>query len=349
MGAIRSAINRTARRIRAAVGGSAVILTYHRIIDADVDPHLLAVSPARFAEHVSAFASRYTMMTVGQVLHALAEGRRLPRRAVVLSFDDGYADSLELAAPILTREGVPGTVFVSTCGLRGTREFWWDELEQLLLRNQLPDQLVVPGVDGRELTVQMPEHERPAPAEPFRGWDVTQPAETIRQQLYEGLSAHLREQLPSVRQHVMQSLRDQTSTPTVVRDEKRLLSHEGVQQLHACGVEIGGHTIDHVWLAASPAEEQLRQIVESKSTLEEILGEPIVSFSYPYGSPGSFSAETERLVRDAGFLGAVTTGAGTPPWGTVGLGSNRFALPRMATGDFPADELVRLIDKQLGL
>ena len=51
----------------------------------------------------------------------------------MVTFDDGYADNLWNAKPLLERYDVPAAVFVTTGYAGQDREFWWDELETLLL------------------------------------------------------------------------------------------------------------------------------------------------------------------------------------------------------------------------
>lgn len=345
----------SARRIRAAVGGSVVILTYHRVVDTSFDPHQIAVSPDRFAEHVAAFSARYELLSVGAMLRTLSQRRRLPRRGLAITLDDGYADALTHAYPILKANAAPATVFVSTGGLEAKREFWWDELEQLVLGSPLPERLVVPDPAGASRTIDLTPEERSVPAgdplSPFAGWNVTQPASHPRQHLYGDLSLRLAPQPPAQREKLLDSLRGQIGVTPPVRAEKRSLTAEQVAELARDGlVEIGAHTVAHAWLASLPADEQRAEIAGGKRTLETITGSDVVSFSYPYGSTGSFTPETRRLVREAGFLGAVTTELGEPlPWGSVSFDSDRFALPRTPTSDVSADELIAVIDKRLGL
>src|SRR5262249_44705633 len=66
----------------------------------------------------------------------------LRRGTVVVTFDDGYADNATTALPLLERYDVPATCFVTTSAVASSREFWWDELERLLLeRVDLPPEL----------------------------------------------------------------------------------------------------------------------------------------------------------------------------------------------------------------
>ena len=71
-------------------------------------------------------------MALGELLRA-ASANRLPERAVAVTFDDGYADNLHRAEPILRALGVPATVFVATGYCTAGNEYWWDELERILL------------------------------------------------------------------------------------------------------------------------------------------------------------------------------------------------------------------------
>ena len=86
------------------------------------------------------------------------------------------------------------------------------------------------------------------------------------------------------------------------------LSDDQVKEMVASGrVELGAHTLTHANLAALSREEKRREIVGSKEALEASFGVPVTSFAYPFGI---WSAADRELVRDAGFLTAVTTDRG---------------------------------------
>jgi len=67
--------------------------------------------------------------------------------------------------------------------------------------------------------------------------------------------------------------------------------------------EVGAHTIHHVPLAALPRERAWSEISESKTWVEDLVGQRAISFCYPRGK---FTAKTAALVKQAGFLGART-------------------------------------------
>jgi peptidoglycan/xylan/chitin deacetylase (PgdA/CDA1 family) len=89
-------------------------------------------------------------------------------------------------------------------------------------------------------------------------------------------------------------------------------------------------------LAALPVALQRDEVRRSKVDLEEILGRPVSWFAYPFGSRGTYTEESVRLVRQTGFAAACS---GLP--GSVELRTDRFQLPRMHVCDWDGDEFAR--------
>ncbi len=112
------------------------VLTWHRVDRPAVRPWLypglISATPERFARQVEWLARRFRVLSVDDVL-AARRRRRLPRRALLLTFDDGYADFAEHAWPILRAAGLPATLFVATDGAGSAPlPFWWDRLHAAL-------------------------------------------------------------------------------------------------------------------------------------------------------------------------------------------------------------------------
>lgn len=80
------------------------ILVYHRILRRGHGPRLVTMSSARFAAQLAYLASHgYEAVTLRRVYDAWTGAGKLPPRAVVITFDDGYADQVRVAAPMLRR------------------------------------------------------------------------------------------------------------------------------------------------------------------------------------------------------------------------------------------------------
>jgi peptidoglycan/xylan/chitin deacetylase (PgdA/CDA1 family) len=306
-------IRRWTRRIRLRLQAHGVILLYHRVAEIDADPQLLCVSPRHFQEHLEILRARCQPMSLGDLMQALADGR-LPGRFAVVTFDDGYADNLHNAKRLLIGAGIPATVFVATGYLGSGREFWWDELEQLLL---------------------------PAGESNAARWNVLEKsAPSARHERYRELCAQLPRMSVNDRSRTMADLMRELGSDVRTRPSHRILAAEDVGKLVEGGlVAVGAHAISHPLLSALSADEQRREVGGSKARLEEILGRPVRSFSYPFGYRGSYTAESVRIVREAGFGCACANFTGV-----VARGADQFELPRFLVRDWNGDEFARRLN-----
>lgn len=99
-------VRRLIRRRRAPI----IILYYHRV--ADRDPVPWSLTNGQFAGHVRWLKQRFDMISIEEAQRRMASGRN-ERPAVHVTFDDGYAENCDQALPMLIREGVPCTYFVT--------------------------------------------------------------------------------------------------------------------------------------------------------------------------------------------------------------------------------------------
>jgi peptidoglycan/xylan/chitin deacetylase (PgdA/CDA1 family) len=114
------------------------MLLYHSISDTPsrwISP--LTVSPAAFARHLDLIAdSGRAVVTVSELLRGLDGRRPMPRRPIVITFDDGFADNLTVAAPLLAARDMVATVYLTTGALGGAspggdRMLGWPQVAEL--------------------------------------------------------------------------------------------------------------------------------------------------------------------------------------------------------------------------
>lgn len=148
-----------------------LILLYHRIATLQPDRWSIAVTPDHFAEHMDVLRSRTNVARLSDVDDILATPNA-GRPTVIVTFDDGYADNLHNALPILAGYDVPATFFIATEAVLNHEEFWWDELERLV-----PDESF--DVTWRELRDAEP-HARAARMRSLRELTPLPPRDTHR-------------------------------------------------------------------------------------------------------------------------------------------------------------------------
>ena len=244
-----------------------------------------------------------------------------------ITFDDGYADNLLTAKPLLEHHAMPATVFVTTGQIGSAREFWWDELERLLVAP--PD---LPNV--LELTIGRQPHR-------WRLGGTSQPDGQDRKrrlQVYHEVRSLLR-LLPAPEQwQVLDDLRQWAQQEPGVRPSQRTLCADELLALGDDGlIEIGAHSITHPSLPALDAWAQWEEIRQSKAACETLLERPVQAFAYPYGR---YTSQTVALVRDAGFACACTSDADI-----VHDRSQRYALPRVYVGDWNGTEFEKRLTR----
>jgi peptidoglycan/xylan/chitin deacetylase (PgdA/CDA1 family) len=317
---------------------------YHRIAVERFDPWRLCVSPARFGEQLEALHGHARVLPLAELQRRMVDGSADPG-SVAITFDDGYADNLLAAAPLLARHDAPATVFVTTGYLGGAHEFWWDELERLLLEpDDLPRMLALELSDGPlRLDLGSGVHARAERlARRFLRRRSASFPPSPRLAAFRAAWERLKRLQHAERWHALEALREATSRAPGPRVSRRQLTEAELLELARGGpVEIGAHTVTHPTLPLLPIVEQRDEIVGSVATLSELLGARVRGFSYPHGR---FTDETECVVRDAGLEYAC---ASEPVVPRAGLREparpDPFALPRVMVPDVDGDTLLRML------
>jgi peptidoglycan/xylan/chitin deacetylase (PgdA/CDA1 family) len=107
-----------------------------------------------------------------------------------------------------------------------------------------------------------------------------------------------------------------------------VLTNAQMRELHAGGVTIGSHTISHRSLARLSPEELLIEVRDSKAKLEDVIGAPVTSIAYPFGTLGDFSRAVAECCEEAGYTTGFTSLHG-PLKRLRGAPLERFLLPRI--------------------
>lgn len=300
MPSITNAAFRFANRLGAR-GGRLPILIFHRVL-----PHRDALFPDEidvetFDWQMRLLVEQYKPLPLLDALRLQRKGK-LPAGSVCVTFDDGYADNLTHALPVLQRYGVSATLFVAT-GYIGGGIMFNDAIIESVRRTEARHwdlgalglgQYSLSSLEDRRKTI----------------------GELIRQIKY----------LPYERR--LPLALEIAKLAQVRLPDDLMLDLPQLRQL-AAGMDIGGHTVGHPILARVDDATAKHEIGEGRQQLQEWLRLPVPLFAYPNGRPGQdYLAQHPGIVRDAGFEAAVSTAPRV-----CKPADNMFELPRFTPWD----------------
>ncbi len=274
------------------------ILIFHRVLPAPDPLRPGEPSAAEFDRFMGFIADHFSVLPLREAVERLKQNR-LPKRACCITFDDGYADNLTVALPILEKHRLPATVFIATGYLDGGRMF----------NDAVIDAIAKTGHERLDLAgIGLGEHAIGGVA--------------ARRVAIATILEQLKYRPPGQRHEDVAHLLERADCGPLPTDI--MLTGAQVQELSRRGVAIGGHTVNHAILASIEDDMAREEIAAGKQRLESITGKPVPTFAYPNGRPHKdYSARHAAMVRELGFELAVSTahGVGKP-------GSDVFQLPR---------------------
>jgi len=282
--------------------GRLSVLIYHRVLH-EPDP-LLPDEPSagEFEDIMRWVKNTFDVIPLEEGIAGL-KTRRLPARALSITFDDGYANNESIAAPILARLGVHATFFIATGFLDGGRMFNDTIVE------------TVRAASGPELD--------------FRGIGLGRHAVSSvedRLRTISKLIEALRYRPVPERTELTERAAQEVGAKLPVN---LMMTSGQVVNLVRAGFALGGHTVNHPILSQLPPDSASREITEGKRRVEDLAGSRVTMFAYPNGRPGQdYVAATVELVKAAGFEAAASTSGGA-----AYVGSDPFQVPRFTPWD----------------
>ena len=290
-------------RVLSATRGTRLsILIFHRVVPKH-DP-LMPGEPdaAAFEARMTWLAKAFRVLPLSEAARRLRDGS-LPSNAACITFDDGYADNLTIAAPILARLRLNATFFVATGFLDGGRMFNDTVIEAVRLCRE-------PVLDLSAIDCGI--------------WSCNN--DTARLATIGGLLDRIKYLPQAERQVKVDAIAASVGLPA---RSDLMMTRQQVRDLKRHGMSIGAHTVTHPILTTLTREAARDEIADGRRDLEETLGERVKLFAYPNGKPGrDYDASHAKLVKELGFDAAVSTS-----WGVARRETDRFQLPRFTPWD----------------
>jgi len=302
-------LTRRVEKARHARRDNLCILMYHGVLPEVRVPAAygdLFVSAGDFRKHLRHLKHRYQPLSLDEMVATIGANKPFPPRAVSVTFDDGYENTVKVAVPLLAEAGIPATVFVPSDLIGTGRYLWFDCLRLLVLRAWQTGMScdLAPGIQVRAV------------------------APLAQESHFLGLSARILDLPVAARSTVQAEIerlidRDDLS---VQFPEFALTTWAALRTAAEGGIlSVGSHARAHGDLSGMSLPQQTEDLRASRQRIEQEIARPCVSIAYPYGR---WNADTIVAAREAGYRCALTVENGFNE-----LSTDPFRLRRIMAGD----------------
>lgn len=288
-------------------------------------PEIKGLDVKIFREQIAFMKSNFNIVTMEQVLEAISTKDKLPEKALLLTFDDGYADNYNVAMPILEEYGVQGSFFIP--GKTFTTH-------QLLDVNKIHYVLASANIYNlvedlkKEMDYYRGQEFQYAPTEELFAKYAVASRFDIKETVF--VKQMLQTVLPEKLRNIISS---KLFAKYVGVTEEQLayelyMSEEQIRTMKRHGMFIGIHGYDHYWLGNLPVEQMENDISLALDALDEFVDRKQWVMNYPYGN---YNKDVLAYISKQGACLGLTT--------EVRLADidkdNPLELPRLDCNDFP--------------
>jgi peptidoglycan/xylan/chitin deacetylase (PgdA/CDA1 family) len=257
-------------------------------------PRDMKIEAAKLEEILGWLARRYDVVTMDEARQRLEAGAK--KSLAVLTMDDGYKDNRTHLLPLLQKCGVSATIYLESRALDERRANWSHKFFAVLDHMTAEDfvlRFTEISKDTRSniLLNQLASHD-------------------------EMTSYHVKRLLkyevpPAERSRAIEQMFAEHGGDDRALTDELYMTWDDARALHAAGVELGGHTVNHEILSKLDAGAARREVDGCRASIARELGSEPASFAYPFGRRWDWNDESARAVKDSGFRSATTTHAGT--------------------------------------
>ncbi|HKQ48729.1 MAG TPA: polysaccharide deacetylase family protein [Phycisphaerae bacterium] len=262
---------RRMRRLRSET--CVTILTYHSVDHTEtIFNSNVRHDPAEFERQMDYLAENYSPLSLREWIER-AHRNDPPHRGVVVTLDDGYADSLRQALPIAFRRRIPVTIFPVTAVIGNRDLLWQHKLAWLVAHHH----------EARVLDALISAGYPPVPE---------------NQNVEAYVRAQFRADTPEILESLLKKLGQ--SGASIAAAERLYLEPEEIAQADRDLVEFGNHTHTHPFLSALSVDEQREEIILARDALSALTGYAPIALAYPFGLKRHYNAASSQIARETG-------------------------------------------------
>ena len=298
------------------------VLLYHRVANDPIDSQLLSVSPEHFDSQIKFLTENYNVIPLKEMVNNLLN-KTLIKNTLSITFDDGYADNLFNALPILEKYNAHATIFISTGMIEKNREFWWDDMERVFFTKKILPQVLSISDETQNINFELSDYES-------------------RVDIYDKLHILLKNNKHSERQKFIDELLKWADLPLKGRETNRVMTKNELNIINKSKyIELGAHTVWHDSLSILNSEEQAKEIQNSIENLSQIINEKVDLFSYPFGNLNDLNEDTIKILQQLGFKNAIAN-----IQGEINIQTNPFLIPRRLVRNWSMDEFGKWLNSE---
>jgi peptidoglycan/xylan/chitin deacetylase (PgdA/CDA1 family) len=256
------------------------ILMYHRVGPKNDTWSLESLDPQTFQKQIEYFSRNFELISLDELVRCIRQKKSLPKKAVAITFDDGYRDNYLHAYPIIKKYNIPTTIFLTTGHIGTNKLFWWDKVSYIVKHTRV-NKLNL-GKFGNYLVSSDREKS-------LTNNEITEKLKKVSEDQKQFLLEKL-----IIASNVL-------NIPPEV-GEDLILSWDDVKEMMNGGIDFGAHSVNHPILTNMPLEQAKWEIAQSVKSIEEKLGKKVNGFSYPNGD---YNSAISKFIQDRGFSWAV--------------------------------------------
>lgn len=250
---------------------------YHGVAESKNDKSIIRnIDPVQFEEHLIYLKNNFEILSLDAALTHIKEKKsNLTRRAITLSFDDGYENNLTELLPLLEKYNVPATIYVLGHAIEDNNKIttvWSNYIDFLVEENEFSELNRIMGFERDNVSViEYYNHVKTLTSDQMKALLISFQASEIVRKAQSDFS----------------------------RSSYQLLNHKQIKELsNSQLITIGSHAYWHCNLANQSKEVQQKELSDSKVLLEKVLGVPIYSLAYP---DGSYTRESIDIAAELGY------------------------------------------------
>lgn len=288
-------------------------------------PQIKGLDTALFRRQLEFMKSNFNAVTMEQVTDA-AEGRsELPENALLLTFDDGYADNYTFALPLLEEFHVQGSFFIPGKTFAEHKLLDVNKIHYILASADIYE--LTEDVKKQMDRYRGAEYDYPATEELFSEYAVANRFDTkeivfVKRMLQTALPERLRNTISS------ELFEKYVGVAEEQLAYELYMTEDQIRTMKRHGMFIGVHGYDHYWLGNLPPEQMKRDISKGLEALDEFIDRKRWVMNYPYGN---YDRDVLEYVRSEGACAGLTTAVRAAEIGR----DNALELPRLDCNDFP--------------